>query len=224
MLYLVPTPIGNLGDITKRAIDVLTEVDLILSEDTRNTGKLLKYLEISRPMRSYHAHNEHGITEQIVESILQGSKVAMVSDAGTPGISDPGFYLIRACIEQGIQVSCLPGATAFVPALVMSGYPCNRFYFEGFLPQKKGRQTRWLFLKDLKTTIVLYESPHRIVKLIKELIDHIGPETLVSISREISKIYEETIRGTAMEVLATLESRASIKGEIVVVIDNNSER
>lgn len=223
MLYLVPTPIGNLGDITKRAIDVLIEVDMILSEDTRNTGKLLKYLEISKPMRSYHAHNEHGITEQIVDSIQQGSKVAMVSDAGTPGISDPGFYLIRACIEQGIQVSCLPGATAFVPALVMSGYPCNRFYFEGFLPQKKGRQTRWLFLKDLKTTIVLYESPHRIVKLIKELIEHLGPETLVSISREISKIYEETIRGTAMDVLSTLEARASIKGEIVVVIDNNSQ-
>lgn len=221
MLYLVPTPVGNLGDMTQRAIDVLLESDIILSEDTRNTGKLLKHFEIATPMRSYHAHNEHSVTEQIVNSILHGSKVAMVSDAGTPGISDPGFYLIRACIEKGIEISCLPGATAFVPALVMSGYPCNRFYFEGFLPQKKGRQTRWLFLKDLKTTLVLYESPHRIIKLTKELIEHIGPQTPMSISREISKLYEETIRGTAEEVLSILESRASIKGEIVVVVDNS---
>lgn len=220
MLYLVPTPIGNLGDITLRAVEILKEVDIIISEDTRNTGKLLKHLEISKPMKSYHSHNEHTVSDYFVSLMAQGQKIAMVSDAGTPGISDPGFLLVRAAIEQDITVTCLPGATAFVPALVMSGLPCNRFYFEGFLPQKKGRMTRWLALKDMKTTIVAYESPHRVVKLIKELIEHIGPDTKCSISREISKMYEENIRGTATEVLQQLEAKPSIKGEIVVVIDN----
>ncbi len=221
MLYLVPTPIGNLEDMSPRSIKVLTEVSLILSEDTRNTGKLLKHFEIETKQTAYHAHNEHRLTERFIEVLKNGQSIALVSDAGTPGISDPGYMLVKSAIEQNIKLTVLPGATAFVPALVMSGFPCNRFYFEGFLPQKKGRMTRWLALKELKTTLVLYESPHRIIKLVKECIEHLGEETQISISREISKLYEENIRGVAKDVILDLEKRASIKGEIVVVINNN---
>ncbi len=221
MLYLVPTPIGNLEDMTPRSIKILREVSLILSEDTRNTGKLLKHFEIETKQTSYHAHNEHRLTERFIQVLKEGQSIALVSDAGTPGISDPGYMLVKAAIEHDIRLTVLPGATAFVPALVMSGFPCNRFYFEGFLPQKKGRMTRWLALKELKTTLVLYESPHRIKKLVKECIEHLGADTPIAISREISKLYEENIRGTATSVLQNLEIRTAIKGEIVVCIDNN---
>ncbi|MFD0977307.1 16S rRNA (cytidine(1402)-2'-O)-methyltransferase [Salinimicrobium gaetbulicola] len=216
-LYLVPTPIGNLEDITFRAIRVLKEVDLILAEDTRNSGKLLKHFEINTHMQSHHMHNEHKTVEGIVRQIQNGKTVALISDAGTPAISDPGFLLTRACVEAGIEVDCLPGATAFVPALVNSGLPNDKFVFEGFLPVKKGRQTRLQFLAEETRTIILYESPHKLLKTLAQFVEYFGEDRPVSVSREITKLHEETVRGTAAEVLAHFEAKPP-KGEIVIVV------
>ena len=222
MLYLVPTPIGNLEDMTFRAINILKEVDLVLAEDTRVSQKLLKKYEIETRLQSFHAHNEHKKLNHYLELLQTGTQLALVSDAGTPGISDPGFLLVRACNENDIKVNCLPGATAFVPALVMSGIPCDRFHFEGFLPQKKGKQKRLKYLLDLENTIVFYESPFRIVKTLKMIQELGGGDRLVSVSRELTKIYEENVRGNLAEVLETLKSRSSIKGEIVLVISGKN--
>lgn len=216
-LFLVPTPIGNLEDITLRALRVLKEADLILAEDTRNSGKLLKHFEINTPMQSHHMHNEHKTVESIVRQIQNGKTVAVISDAGTPAISDPGFLLTRACVEAGVEVDCLPGATAFVPALVNSGLPNDKFVFEGFLPVKKGRQTRLEILSEESRTIVLYESPHKLVKTLGQLKEFFGEDRPVSVSREISKLHEETVRGTTSEVLAHYEAKPP-KGEIVIII------
>ena len=216
-LYLVPTPIGNLKDITFRAIEVLQEVDLILAEDTRTSGKLLKHFEITTQMHSHHMHNEHKTTAAIVSRIKSGQSVALISDAGTPAISDPGFLLTRACVEAGVEVDCLPGATAFVPALVNSGLPCDKFVFEGFLPPKKGRQTRLKLLAQETRTIIFYESPHKILKTLAQIIEYFGQDRPVSVSREISKLHEQTIRGTAQEVLSVFEAKAP-KGEIVLIV------
>ena len=216
-LYIVPTPIGNLDDMTFRAIQVLKEVDLILAEDTRTSGKLLKHFDIATHMHSHHMHNEHKTVENIVKRIQAGERVALISDAGTPAISDPGFLLTRACVENNIEVECLPGATAFVPALVNSGLPNDRFIFEGFLPEKKGRQTRFLQLAEETRTMIFYVSPHKLVKTLAEFVHYFGAERPVSVSRELSKLHEETIRGTAEEVLKHFEIKAP-KGEIVVVV------
>jgi 16S rRNA (cytidine1402-2'-O)-methyltransferase len=216
-LYLVPTPIGNLDDITFRALKVLKAVDFVLAEDTRNTGKLLKLYDISAKMFSYHAHNEHASTPEVVKKLKAGGKAALVTDAGTPGISDPGFQLVRACVTEGLHVECLPGATAFVPALAVSGLPCDKFVFEGFLPQKKGRQTRIGILATEERTIVFYESPHRIVKTLKELAVVFGAERKASVSREISKMFEETVRGSLQELAIHFETHAP-KGEFVLVV------
>ena len=216
-LYLVPTPIGNLKDITFRAIEVLQEVDLILAEDTRTSGKLLKHFDITTQMHSHHMHNEHKTTAAIVARIKSGQSVALISDAGTPAISDPGFLLTRACVEAGIEVDCLPGATAFVPALVNSGLPNDKFVFEGFLPPKKGRQTRLKLLAQETRTIIFYESPHKLLKTLAQIIEYFGEDRPVSVSREISKLHEQTIRGTAQEVLSVFEAKAP-KGEIVLIV------
>lgn len=216
-LYIVPTPIGNLEDITLRAIRVLKEVNLILAEDTRTSGKLLKHYEINTHMQSHHMHNEHKTVDAIVKRILAGEKVALISDAGTPAISDPGFLLTRACIENKIEVDCLPGATAFVPALVNSGLPNDKFVFEGFLPVKKGRQTRLQLLAEESRTIIFYESPHKLIKTLTDFITYFGENRPVSVSRELTKLHEETIRGTAKEVLAHYEAKPP-KGEIVIVV------
>ncbi len=216
-LYLVPTPIGNLKDITFRAIEVLKEVDLILAEDTRTSGKLLKHFEITTQMHSHHMHNEHKTTEGIVNRIKSGQTVALISDAGTPAISDPGFLLTRSCVEAGIEVDCLPGATAFVPALVNSGLPNDKFVFEGFLPVKKGRQTRMLLLAEETRTMIFYESPHKLVKTLGHFVEYFGVDRPVSVSREITKLHEETVRGTAKEILAHFEAKAP-KGELVVIV------
>lgn len=216
-LYLVPTPIGNLEDITFRAVRVLKEVDLILAEDTRNSGKLLKHLEISTPMQSHHMHNEHKTVEHIVRQIQNGKTVALISDAGTPAISDPGFLLTRACVEAGIEVDCLPGATAFVPALVNSGLPNDKFVFEGFLPVKKGRQTRLENLSEETRTMIFYESPHKLLKTLSQFKEYFGEERQVSVSREISKLHEETVRGTTLEVIRHYEEKPP-KGEIVIIV------
>jgi 16S rRNA (cytidine1402-2'-O)-methyltransferase len=216
-LYLVPTPIGNLKDITFRAIEVLQEVDLILAEDTRTSGKLLKHFEITTQMHSHHMHNEHKTTAAVVARIKSGQSVALISDAGTPAISDPGFLLTRACVEAGIEVDCLPGATAFVPALVNSGLPNDKFVFEGFLPPKKGRQTRLKLLAQESRTIIFYESPHKLLKTLAQIIEYFGEDRPVSVSREISKLHEQTIRGTAQEVLSVFEAKAP-KGEIVLIV------
>ncbi|MDC1416466.1 16S rRNA (cytidine(1402)-2'-O)-methyltransferase [Flavobacteriaceae bacterium] len=216
-LYLVPTPIGNLKDITFRAVEVLQEVDLILAEDTRTSGKLLKHFEITTQMHSHHMHNEHKTTAAIVARIKSGQSVALISDAGTPAISDPGFLLTRACVEAGIEVDCLPGATAFVPALVNSGLPNDKFVFEGFLPPKKGRQTRLKILAQETRTIIFYESPHKLLKTLSQIIEYFGEDRPVSVSREISKLHEQTIRGTAQEVLSVFEAKAP-KGEIVLIV------
>lgn len=216
-LYIVPTPIGNLDDMTFRAIKVLQEADIILAEDTRTSGKLLKHFEISTPMYSHHMHNEHKTVDHIVQQIQSGKTVALISDAGTPAISDPGFLLTRACVEHQITVDCLPGATAFVPALVNSGLPNDRFLFEGFLPEKKGRQTRFLQLAEESRTMIFYVSPHKLIKTLTEFIQYFGAERLVSISRELSKLHEETIRGSAQEVLQHFENKPP-KGEIVAVV------
>ena len=216
-LFLVPTPIGNLKDMTFRAVEVLQNVDLILAEDTRTSGKLLKHYEISTAMHSHHMHNEHRTVEGIVKRIQGGETVALISDAGTPAISDPGFLLTRACVEAGIEVDCLPGATAFVPALVNSGFPNDKFVFEGFLPAKKGRQTRFEFLAEETRTIIIYESPHKLLKTLAQFVEFFGAERSISVSREISKLHEETIRGTAEEVLKHFGAKPA-KGEIVIVV------
>jgi len=200
-LFLVPTPIGNLDDMTFRAVKVLKEVDTILAEDTRNSGKLLKHFDIGTHMQSHHMHNEHKTVDHIVERIKSGENIALISDAGTPAISDPGFLLTRACVEAGIEVDCLPGATAFVPALVNSGFPNDKFIFEGFLPVKKGRQTRLNLLAEETRTMIFYESPHKLLKTLKHFSEYFGEDRPVSVSREITKLHEETIRGTAAEVL-----------------------
>ena len=216
-LYLVPTPIGNLEDMTFRAIKVLKEVDLILAEDTRTSGKLLKHFEISTHMHSHHMHNEHKTVENLIKRLQAGESIALISDAGTPAISDPGFLLTRACVENNIEVDCLPGATAFVPALVNSGLPNDRFVFEGFLPEKKGRQTRYLALAEENRTMIFYVSPHKLVKTLAEFVQYFGEDRPVSVSRELSKLHEETIRGTAAEVLKHFENKPP-KGEIVAVV------
>ena len=216
-LYIVPTPIGNLEDMTFRAIKVLKEVDLILAEDTRTSGKLLKHYDIATHMQSHHMHNEHKTIENLISRLKAGETIAMISDAGTPAISDPGFLLTRACVINNIEVECLPGATAFVPAHVNSGLPNDKFVFEGFLPEKKGRQTRYLALAEENRTMIFYVSPHKLVKTLAEFVQYFGAERSVSISREISKLHEETIRGTAQEVLQHFEIKPA-KGEIVAVV------
>ncbi len=217
MLYLVPTPIGNLADITFRAIEVLKSVDLILCEDTRTSGKLLKHYEISKPLQAYHQHNEHKIAAGLVERLKSGESMALITDAGTPAISDPGFLLGRECIKEGIDMQCLPGATAFVPALVNSGLPAEKFVFEGFLPHKKGRQTRLVFLAEEERTIIFYESPHRLIKTLTQLHEFFG-ERQASVSRELSKLHEETVRGTFSELINYYETH-TLKGEIVIVVE-----
>lgn len=221
-LILVPTPIGNLEDITLRAINVLKNADLIFAEDTRNTGFLLKHLEISKPLQSHHAFNEHQTINKIIEKIKKGEKVALVSDAGTPAISDPGFLLVRECLKNGVEVECLPGATAFVPALVNSGLPCDKFIFEGFLPVKKGRQTRLKFLQEEERTMIFYESPFRLLKTLEHFCEVFGSERQASVSREISKMYEENVRGTLTEIIASFSNRV-VKGEIVIVVAGKSK-
>lgn len=221
-LIMVPTPIGNLGDITLRAIEALSQADLIYCEDTRVTGKLLKHLNISKPLRSFHQHNEHHTVNRVMEEIRNCDTVAYCSDAGTPGISDPGFLLARACVEQGVELECLPGPTALIPALVMSGLPCDRFVFEGFLPHKKGRQTRILAMKEETRTIVLYESTHRIHKTMTQLSEWLNPDRRACIGREISKIYQEFVHGTVKE-LADLTAKREMKGELVIIIEGAHE-
>lgn len=216
-LYLVPTPIGNLEDITLRALRILKEVDLILAEDTRNTSRLLKHYNIETRMMSHHAHNEHKTVSSVAERIATGQSIALVTDAGTPAISDPGFLLVRECIQNDIEVDCLPGATAFVPALVNSGLPNDRFIFEGFLPHKKGRQTKILQLKEQTYTTIFYESPHRLVKTLQQFIELLGSDREVSVSREITKVHEETIRGSLQEVHHYYHDK-TVKGEIVIVL------
>src|SRR5690554_4459841 len=216
-LYIVPTPIGNLEDITLRAIRILKEADLILAEDTRTSGKLLKHLQVQSPMQSHHMHNEHKTVPGLVDRILSGLTVALISDAGTPAISDPGFLLTRACVENGVEIECLPGATAFVPALVNSGLPNDKFVFEGFLPDKKGRQTRYLTLAEETRTMILYVSPHKLVKTLQEFKEYFGADRQISVSRELSKLHEENVRGTVEEVLKHFEAKAP-KGEIVVIV------
>lgn len=216
-LYVVPTPIGNLDDITMRAVKVLQQVDLILAEDTRTTSVLLKHLGIEKPLRSHHKFNEHATVGMLAETIASGRDVALVSDAGTPGISDPGFLLVRTCVENGIEVETLPGATAFVPALVQSGLPCDRFCFEGFLPQKKGRHKRLEELSGETRTIIFYESPFRVVKCLEQFAETFGGERRVSVSREISKKFEQTVRGTLSEVAEYFRGHEP-KGEFVIVL------
>ena len=218
ILYVVPTPIGNLEDITLRAIRVLKEVDLIIAEDTRQSLKLLNHFEIKKTIQSYHMHNEHKVLQRYVDEILGGKNIALVSDAGTPAISDPGFLLVRECLKNNIKVDCLPGATAFVPALVKSGLPADSFCFEGFLPEKKGRQTMLKKLCEEERTIILYESPHRLLKTLKQFIEYFGAERLISVSRELTKTFEETVNGTILEVLTHFENNI-VKGEFVIVID-----
>jgi 16S rRNA (cytidine1402-2'-O)-methyltransferase len=217
-LFIVPTPIGNLEDITLRAIKVLKEVGLILAEDTRTSGKLLHHFEINTPMQSHHMHNEHKTVDNLVKRLQRGLEdIALISDAGTPAISDPGFLLTRACIENNIEVECLPGATAFVPALVNSGLPNDKFVFEGFLPVKKGRQTRLKLLAEEPRTMIFYESPHKLLKTLTQFAEYFGEDRLISVSRELTKLYEETIRGTVKEVLQHYTDKPP-KGEIVIVV------
>ncbi len=220
-LFLVPTPIGNLEDMTLRAIRVLKEADLILAEDTRNSGKLLKHFEINTPMQSHHMHNEHKTVDNIVSRIKAGETIALISDAGTPAISDPGFLLTRACVEAGVEVDCLPGATAFVPALVNSGLPNDKFVFEGFLPVKKGRQTRLKILAEETRTMIFYESPHKLIKTLGNFAEYFGEDRRVTVSREITKLHEETIRGTAVEVRQYYTDHPP-KGEIVIIVEGKS--
>ena len=222
ILYVVPTPIGNLEDMTFRAINVLKKCDFILAEDTRTSGFLLKHFEIETKMFSHHKFNEHKSSKQIVERIQTGATVALISDAGTPAISDPGFLLVRSCIESGIQVDCLPGATAFVPALVVSGLPNERFCFEGFLPHKKGRQTRLRELQNEQRTMVFYESPYRVVKTLTQFSEAFGESRYVSVSREISKLYEETIRGTLAELITHFTEKEP-RGEFVIVVNGKEK-
>jgi len=216
-LDIVPTPIGNLKDITERALEILRSADLILAEDTRTTGNLLRHYSIDRPLRAFHLHNEHRAVNAIVEQIKSGMNYALCSDAGTPAISDPGFLLVRACVEAGVDVSCLPGATAFVPALVVSGLPCDRFVFEGFLPHKKGRQKRLQELLEDERTVVFYESPHRIIKLLNELVKYECSERRIALCRELTKLHEEIFRGTVSDALSHFDEKAP-RGEFVVVL------
>ncbi|MBQ3631049.1 MAG: 16S rRNA (cytidine(1402)-2'-O)-methyltransferase [Prevotella sp.] len=216
-LYVVPTPVGNMEDITFRAIRILKEADVVLAEDTRTSGVLLKHYDIKNQLLSHHKFNEHGTSAGIVGRLLAGQNVALISDAGTPGISDPGFFLVREAVKAGVEVQCLPGATAFVPALVSSGLPCDRFCFEGFLPQKKGRQTKLLSLQDEERTMVFYESPYRLLKTLQQFSEVFGPERRVSVCREISKVHEESVRGTLAEVIAHFQSTEP-RGEIVIVL------
>ena len=222
-LYLVPTPIGNLEDMTFRAIKVLKEVDLILAEDTRTSGKLMKHFEIATHMHSHHMHNEHKTVDNLITRLQGGETIALISDAGTPAISDPGFLLTRACVEHKIDVECLPGATAFVPALVNSGLPNDRFIFEGFLPEKKGRQTRYLALAEETRTMILYVSPHKLLKTLAEFLTYFGEDRQICVSRELSKLHEENVRGTVREVLTHFELKAP-KGEIVVVVGGKTTK
>ena len=222
-LFVVPTPVGNLEDMTFRAIRVLKEVDLILAEDTRTSGVLLKQYEIKNALQSHHKFNEHKMVENVVNRIIAGANVALISDAGTPAISDPGFLVVRECVRNNIEVECLPGATALIPAIVNSGLPNDRFCFEGFLPPKKGRQTRFKELAEEPRTIIFYESPHRLVKTLTQFIEYVGEEREVSVSREISKMYNETIRGTLTEVIAHFTS-SEPRGEIVVVLAGNQNK
>lgn len=222
MLYVVPTPVGNLEDITLRAIRVLREADLILAEDTRTSSVLLKHYEIKNALLSHHKFNEHQTVNNVIERLNGGQTVALISDAGTPGISDPGFLLVRECIRNGIEVQCLPGATAFVPALVSSGLPDDRFCFEGFLPQKKGRQTRLNSLKEEKRTMIFYESPFRVLKTLTQFAEVFGPERPVSVCREISKVHEESVRGTLAEVIEHFK-QTEPRGEFVIVLGGLSE-
>ena len=217
-LFIVPTPIGNLEDITFRAIKVLQKVDLILAEDTRTSGKLLKHFEITTHMLSHHMYNEHKMVNRIIERLKSGETIALISDAGTPAISDPGFLLTRACIQNNIKIECLPGATAFVPALVNSGLPNNKFVFEGFLPVKKGRQTRLTFLATETRTMIFYESPHKLLKTLGHFLEYFGTDRQISVSRELTKLYEETIRGNAQELITHFENKVP-KGEFVIVVE-----
>lgn len=220
-LYIVPTPIGNLKDITLRALEVLREVDVILAEDTRTSSKLLKYYEINKKLVAHHQHNEHKTTDRVIESLLKGETIALISDAGTPAISDPGFLLVRECIKNDIKIECLPGATAFVPSLVNSGLPCDKFVFEGFLPHKKGRQTRLKFLQDETRTVVFYESPHRLIKTLNQFAEYFGENRQVSVSRELTKLHEENIRGRVAELIEYYQNH-TLKGEIVIVLDGKT--
>ncbi|MDR3094161.1 MAG: 16S rRNA (cytidine(1402)-2'-O)-methyltransferase [Bacteroidales bacterium] len=217
-LFIVPTPIGNLGDMTFRAVETLKQADCILAEDTRTSHHLLQHFEISKPLKAYHKFNEHGALRSLTERLTGGETIALISDAGTPGISDPGFLIVRECIAQGIEVECLPGATACIPALVASGFPCDRFCFEGFLPAKKGRQKRWTELAAESRTVVLYESPHKLLKTLAEIRIYFGDDRRMSVSRELTKIYEETVRATATEQVEIWNARPAIKGEFVIVI------
>ena len=221
-LYIVPTPIGNLEDITLRALRILKECDLILAEDTRTSIFLLKHYQIDKPLKSYHQHNEHQTVQYIVDTIQSGKTIALISDAGTPGISDPGFLLVRESIKAGISIETLPGATAFVPALVNSGLPCDSFVFVGFLPQKKGRQTKLLSLKEETRTMVFYESPFRLVKALEEFKEHYGGDRLVAVSRELTKLHEENFRGTVDEAITHFNAK-QVKGEIVIVLGGKRE-
>lgn len=220
-LYIVPTPIGNLEDMTFRAIKVLKEVDQVLAEDTRTSAKLMKHFEIGTPMSPFHLNNEHKVVSRWVNELLSGKNIALISDAGTPAISDPGFLLVREAVKAGVEVMTLPGATAFVPALVNSGFPCEKFHYEGFLPHKKGRQTRIAELVQKDVTCVLYESPHRLLKTLQQLLEAAGEERLVSVSREISKLHEETVRGTIPHLIEHFENNP-IKGEFVLVLQGRS--
>ncbi|MEO6037203.1 MAG: 16S rRNA (cytidine(1402)-2'-O)-methyltransferase [Saprospiraceae bacterium] len=222
MLIIVPTPIGNLEDITLRALRVLGEVQVVLAEDTRNSRRLLDHFGIKTPLRAFHAHNEHTVVERIVDELAAGIPMALVSDAGTPGISDPGFLLARACVRRGVRVECLPGPTAFVPALVASGLPCSTFHFEGFLPHKKGRQTRLKYLATLPHTFVLYESPFRLLKCLEELATFCGTERMACVARELSKKFEE-VKTASLTALSAHFSAKEIKGEIVVVVAGKEE-
>ncbi len=219
----MPTPIGNLKDITLRALEILQQCDIILAEDTRNTGILLKHYAIEKPMQSYHAHNEHEKYKDILNQIAQGKTFALVTDAGTPGISDPGYLIVRECIKENIKIECLPGATAFVPALVKSGLPCDKFVFEGFLPVKKGRKTRFEFLQNETRTMIMYESPYKLLALLKDSISHFGSDRKVSVSREISKLYEETINGTLEEMYKHFTNKTP-KGEFVIILAGKTEK
>lgn len=217
-LYIIPTPIGNLEDITLRALKILKEVDFILAEDTRQSSKLLNHYEISKKLVAHHQHNEHKTVEKVITAIKNVECVALVSDAGTPGISDPGFLLVRECIKNDIEVECLPGATAFIPALVNSGFPCDKFVFEGFLPHKKGRQTRLKFLQNETRTIIFYESPHRLIKTLTQFAEYFGENRPISVSRELTKIHEENVRGTVTELIDYYTSH-TLKGEIVIIVE-----
>ena len=221
ILYVIPTPVGNLEDMTLRAIRLLREADVVLAEDTRTSGILLKHFDIKQHLLSHHKFNEHGTSASVVERLLAGETVALISDAGTPGISDPGFFLVRECVRAGVEVQTLPGPTAFVPALVSSGLPCDRFTFEGFLPQKKGRQTRLQALAGEERTMIFYESPFRLVKALQQFAEVFGPERRASVCREISKVHEESVRGTLQELIAHFTEKAP-KGEIVIVVEGRA--